>query len=188
MQLLASGGEFSILMGQVLVVAHSLYVLKLGLQTRLLLLLRKGKELCFAEVDVATDVVTEVEYDDNWNQALTRYPSAVDGSQPDNVLSSIYDERDLVFQVTRGEGGPDAATDQVDYDGNRNVVRFHEGVPAAPRVTETTYDWFDRIIRLFDPMGNDTTFGYDPNNNVTGLRSDGELVDRLQKNSDGKFS
>jgi YD repeat-containing protein len=118
------------------------------------------------------------QYDDNRNRSLVRRPAAVDGTQPDNVVRTRYDERNLVLLRIRGEGGADESRTQLDYTQNGDIVRIHDGVGTpVPRVHELTYDWFDRPLSATDPLGNVFTWHYDANHNYSGLRSDGELVD-----------
>ena len=120
----------------------------------------------------------EYEYDGNRNRTLSRNGEAVEGRQPTNVVRTLYDERDLVFREIRAEGDPDQSTTQYDYDLNRNQVRTTQGTQgAAPRVTETAYDGYDRVVRTTDPMGNVASVHYDANHNRIGARMDGELVD-----------
>ena len=119
----------------------------------------------------------EYEYDVNRNQTLVRSGEATEGRQPDNVVQSLYDERDLLFQTIRAPGSSDQSTDQFDYDGNGNVVRTHEGLESNPRVTDSIYDGFDRLVVQIDPMGNRSESHYDENSNKLSLRIDGELID-----------
>ncbi|MBI4577455.1 MAG: DUF4382 domain-containing protein, partial [Planctomycetes bacterium] len=50
----------------------------------------------------APAVVTRTRYDANENRVLTLWPEAVAGRQVDNVLSAVYDERDLLAERARG--------------------------------------------------------------------------------------
>ena len=60
--------------------------------------------------------MTQFGYDKNEN--LTRL------IQPEgNVVENVYDERDLIFTVTRGAGSPEASTRTMTYDGNKNLIR-----------------------------------------------------------------
>jgi YD repeat-containing protein len=132
------------------------------------------------EIDASDDLVTEIEYDANRNPLLLRGGEAVAGTQPGNVVQGVYDERDLVFQVTRapsvaGSGG--ASTDQCHYDGNGNRVRYLQGLEGTPRETPRVYDGYNRIVSTTDPMGNVTSYTYDANGNSVAERVDGELQD-----------
>jgi RHS repeat-associated protein len=122
-------------------------------------------------------ITTEYEYDGNRNRTLIRYGEAADGRQPNNTLTTEYDERDLVFRTIRGAGDADQSTTQFDYDGNMNQSRIVEGVEDTPRITIKGYDGYDRLFSSTDPMGNAWTFHYDGTNNRVSERLDGETTD-----------
>jgi len=126
------------------------------------------------EEDFAT---TEYEYDANRNRTLVRYGEAVNGNDPDNVVQTRYDERDLVFREIRAPGSSMQSSSQYDYDGNENRLKTSRGLEDVPRVTSETYDGYDRLVSSTDPMGNVTSYHYDANGNQTEKRVDGELVD-----------
>ncbi|MCO5165161.1 MAG: DUF6531 domain-containing protein [Planctomycetes bacterium] len=74
-----------------------------------------------------------------------------------------YDERDLLFKVTRGEGTGVASTVTIDYDlnGNRRWVRDGE-----QRATQFIYDSLDRLTGVQDAAGTSTILDLDPAGNV----------------------
>jgi len=123
------------------------------------------------------NVVTEYEYDANRNRTLVRLGEAVNGSQPTNTVRTDYDERDLSFRVIRAPGDAAQSTTQFDYDNNRNLKAERRGLEGTPRVLLHSYDGYNRRMSTTDPMGNVTTYSYDPNSNGTQQRTDGELVD-----------
>ena len=130
------------------------------------------------EVDNANDIVVEYEYDANRNRTLVRSGEATNGNQPANTVTTLYDERDLVFQVVQAAGDADQSTRETDYDLNRNIVQTTSGLEdALPRVTTMTYDGYDRLTSSTDPMGNVSTLHYDANSNTVSERVDGELQD-----------
>ncbi|MHC4675500.1 MAG: RHS repeat-associated core domain-containing protein, partial [Planctomycetota bacterium] len=129
------------------------------------------------EVDPIQGIVTEYQYDANRNRTLVRYGEATSGSQPNNTVRSLYDERDLLFREVRAETDPDQSTTQYDYDGNRNVVQTSHGLESVPHVTTFTYDGYNRLITTLDPMGNITTSHYDANDNIVSTQRDGETID-----------
>ena len=131
------------------------------------------------EADSTYNVTEEYAYDANRNLVLLRKGEAVNGRQPANVVATLYDERDMIYRVTRGIGGPGQSTTQYDYDGNGNRKAEREGIESGPRVTAYVYDGYDRLIRTTDPMGNITTVHYDPNGNRSTDRVDGEMSDEL---------
>ncbi len=54
-----------------------------------------------AEVNETHSIVTEYVYDRNRNLTLTRSGEATNGNQPRNTVNTLYDERNLVYRVTR---------------------------------------------------------------------------------------
>ncbi len=131
-------------------------------------------------------ITTEFGYDANRNQTLVRYGEATEERQPDNLVRTLYDERDLVWRASRGdldpdELDPDQSTMQYDYDGNRNLKKTHAGLEDSPRITERSYDGYDRMwgpsSATVDPMGNATEYHYDANGNRVSERLEGELID-----------
>ncbi|MCH8148591.1 MAG: RHS repeat protein [Planctomycetes bacterium] len=121
---------------------------------------------------------TEYAYDENRNRTLVRYGEAVEGRDLDNVVETQYDERDLTFLVVRAPGDSDQSTSQYDYDDNRNLIRTSQGIEdvAAPRITTTTYDGYDRLVSTTDPMGNVADYHYDPNSNIGGFQDAAETI------------
>jgi len=129
------------------------------------------------EIDAARFAATRHAYDGNGNRVSTLLPEATAGRQPDNALAFEWDERDLLFKSVRGAGGATPSTTQLDYDGNRNVVRRREGLEAGPRTTTLGYDGFDRRVSTKDAMGNVVTTSYDACANVVRKQTSGENVD-----------
>jgi RHS repeat-associated protein len=129
------------------------------------------------EVDPGQAVIEEYEYDANRNWTLHRKGEALNGNQPDNRVATEYDERDMPFRIGRAAGTGIASTDQLDYDGSGNTVAVSRGIESAPRVTTSTFDGYDRLVAVTDPMGNVTTMRYDANGNPISRRVDGELED-----------
>ncbi len=140
------------------------------------------------DIDTSNTIVTEYEYDDNRNMALVRSGEATNSNQPDNVVRTLYDERDLVFQVTRGYGDPNQSTTQYDYDGNGNRVTISEGLEGTPNVTTQIFDGYDRLVQTTDPMGNVAELQYDDNGNVTNAMNKGELVDAVASSANVRLS
>ena len=131
------------------------------------------------EVDPSHNVVTQFAYDANGNRTLVVNGEASNGHQPNNVVSTLYDERNLPYREIRAPGDPGQSTTQFDYDGNGNLIRTSQGLEdlAAPRVTTYAYDGYNRRTTTTDAMGNVTTTHYDPVGNVSSTRADGELTD-----------
>jgi RHS repeat-associated protein len=70
----------------------------------------------------------------------------------------VYDERDLLYQHTRGYGSSEAATVTTNYDGNRNLT---QRISAEGYMDQCTYDGYDRLINDTDPAGNQIVTQYD---------------------------
>jgi YD repeat-containing protein len=133
------------------------------------------------ETDSSHLVAAEFQYDANDNLVLYRSPEAVNGNDPDNVVSYTYDERDLLFQETHGPGLANGKRYEhaYDLDGNRLsvVVTDALGNTSAPATYARTYDGFNRPATATDAMGNVTTTAFDANDNLVYERLDGELND-----------
>jgi RHS repeat-associated protein len=129
------------------------------------------------EVEPGQFIVTEYAYDGNRNLTEIRKGEATAGRQPANIVRFEYDERDLLFREIRAPGTPEQSTTQYDYDGNKNLIRVIQGLEAASHITELTYDGYDRLVAVRDPMGNETLFNYDENGNLVRRRVNGEVVD-----------
>ncbi len=122
-------------------------------------------------------IVTEYEYDANRNRTLTRYGEATNGNQPTNIVRTLYDERDLVYQVIRADGDSDQSTTQINYDRNRNQVTRLEGIEVIPHIYNSVFDSYDRLVQMINPMGDVTDFQYDANHNRVHSLVLGELED-----------
>ncbi len=122
------------------------------------------------EVSTSETLTTRYEYDDNENQTRIILPEG-------NVVERVYDERDLVFSITRGAGSALASTQTFTYDGNGNLVRTVDAEDNnGDGVGETTlvsYDGYDRKIQAVDAVGNVSEYSYDPAGNIIRERSFG---------------
>lgn len=129
------------------------------------------------EVTPTSNVVERYTYDKNRNRRLTRKGEATNGNQTQNIVETLYDERDLLFQSIRAPGLASKSTTQQDYDGNGNLRFLRQGIESAPRVTESQYEGHDRLQDRIDAMGNLLTYRFDANSNVTRESVLGQLVD-----------
>ncbi len=151
--------------------------------------------------------VTRYVYDENKNVVAVLLPmsNAELGStplQPDNGYVMEYDERDLLYrryQGTTNLGSPYTLDEssantplplvyQADYDakGRLTAATVKPPVPSGvtdpdpgtdPRTTLTSYDPFDRVLSVTDPMGNITGYLYDAAGNILEISVYGELID-----------
>ncbi len=123
----------------------------------------------------AESLTIEFAYDANRNLTIVRFGEATNGSQPNNTVRFLYDERDLLFQRTRAPTDAAQSTTQYDYDCNGNLRAVRQGLegpssvpPSSIRVAEYFYDGMNRLTRSVDPMGNVREFHFDANDNVGG--------------------
>ena len=132
-------------------------------------------------------LTTHFRYDANQNRVLVLSPAAVSGEQSSNVVSSVFDERDLLFTSTRGgvtpqfralgahagvperdriTASPGISTSSRRYDGNRNLTGLTDAADnngdGRPETTTRLYDGFDRLVSVVDPAGNQSFRNYDP--------------------------
>ena len=157
------------------------------------------------EVSDSEDLITRYRYDRNENLVLELSPAAnlplLDPDlQAGNVVSQVFDERDLLFTSTRG-GSTDqfdalpANADIVDFDpvsdtldisdifadydanGNLSEVTDAEDTDGfgGPETTTFLYDGFDRLQSVVDPVGNQSFLRYDPASNAVVLRRYGPV-------------
>lgn len=122
-------------------------------------------------------LTNEFSYDGNDQLVLTRSPAAVHGLDAFAVTQTAYDERGLRFRETRAPGSPQEFTTQCDYDGNGNGTRVSKIDSFTIKQTTHAYDGLDRRIRVTDPMGNETRYEFDRNNNLTRATTYGETND-----------
>jgi YD repeat-containing protein len=128
----------------------------------------------------ATHTVTTTNtFDADQNRVLAASGEAVNGDQPNNVVQTLYDERDLVYRQIRAPNDPGHSTTQYDYDGDRNRTNATQGIEdtVGPRITFYSFDGYNRATNILDAMGNLTTTHYDPNGNAVARLVAGELVD-----------
>jgi RHS repeat-associated protein len=122
------------------------------------------------QADGSTRLVTQYRYDKNSNRVLTLYPESVAGNDSSNVMSIICDERDLVYETTRG--GATAAF------GN---IRAHgDLVPPSstdPSTTHKAYDQGQQLVSLIDADGHRHTWEYDPFERLDASRAPSPSLD-----------
>ena len=120
-------------------------------------------------------------YDGNDNLMLLQKPEAVSGADPNNVVSYLFDERDLPFQITHapGVGLTVTCTEQFDYNPNGQCARVSKIDSFSIKQTTRVHDGFDRCVQAIDPMGNVDFYAYDRNDNLVLHRVLGETNDVL---------
>lgn len=124
-------------------------------------------------------ITEEMLYDDNDNLTVMRFGESVNGNQPFNIVETLYDERDLVFQKIKAPGDTsNESVAQTDYDLNGNEMVFTSGVgSSAPQQATKVFDGFDRYVSKTDAEGNVWTGIYDENGNLVEESLVGEEVE-----------
>lgn len=131
-------------------------------------------------------------YDKDGKRVLLLYPEYQ--NDPNNVVSTVYDERGLAWTVTMGDITPQfrslsahanipentftaippsitASTSYSLYDGNKNLIWEVDG---ESKSTTYGHDEFDRTIAVTDAAGNLTQVTYDPSSYITDITLTGE--------------
>ncbi|MCA8959261.1 MAG: RHS repeat protein [Planctomycetes bacterium] len=141
--------------------------------------------------DATTELVRRYRYDRKGNLVLELLPECA--NQPDNVVSRIYDERNLSWKVTRGGVAPEfrvlacnanitetvaipdlptASTTSVDY---ALIGLPSRTVDGESNETTMLYDGLGRVVIQQSPAaGNYGTVTYDPEDNVTEIQFHGD--------------
>ncbi len=111
------------------------------------------------KLDASTDATTTYAYDGTGFATAVTHPEG-------NKDAVTYDERLLVFQVTRGVGATEASTTTYDYDVNGNLLKVTDGRGNA---TDYAYDKFNRRTKMTNPLGHYVDLAYDSSSNVTSV-------------------
>src|SRR5579883_2043345 len=118
-----------------------------------------------AQIDPTHTVTTTFRYTPNELLTLVKKPLG-------NQVQTTYDERNMVYQRTRGYSSTTTApsTVTVNYDLNGNVAsvadpqnKYADGTAA---VVSSTRDGYDRTIKVTDELGGYLQLGYDPASKV----------------------
>lgn len=127
---------------------------------------------------------TNYRYDPNGNLVLLIEPAG-------NTTSSVYDERNQLYQTTAGATGPPplallAPSDPTSYDvrgGVPETTNYHHDANGNPtaivdgngHTTRYIYDGFGRLTSMVDPVGNQTVRQYDPAGSVVRIAHFGPI-------------
>lgn len=148
-------------------------------------------------VGPARSVRRAYRYDRNGNLVLSLSPLALAGAtepQPDNLTSTVFDERDGAASTSAGgvteqfrtlaahadipelaalPAGLARSTTTYRYDGNGNRSAVTDALDNSgdgrPETTTTLYDGFDRELSIVDGLGNQSFNRYDPAGHVVRL-------------------
>lgn len=117
------------------------------------------------EASTVNKLITEYHYDNNQNLERIIKPEG-------NQVYTLYDERNLPYQVTEGYQSPggtiegDPRTVTTTYDGNGNIVKIVDAADTdgvgGNEFTTIAYDGFNRIQEARDALGNVAKRFYDP--------------------------
>jgi YD repeat-containing protein len=125
----------------------------------------------------SSDVVVDKFYDGNRDLRLLRKGAATSGSDPNNEIAFVRDERRLLFQRILAPGHEDQSTTQGDYDFNGNLVTLIQGLEGPSQISTIERDGFNRIVARTDAMANRTEKTYDATGLVVKQILKGELND-----------
>ena len=113
--------------------------------------------------------VCDFTYDDAGQCVRVSTPAACRGQATDLACDFTWDERGLIHRcIEGGAGQPSSVTTECDYDVCGALVRSAT-VATGLTAHEWTFDYdgFHRPSSIIDPMGNETTLGYDNDGTVT---------------------
>ncbi len=109
------------------------------------------------EINPSVSRTTAFEYDAEQQRIRVVLPEG-------NKVKTEYDERGLVWKVTRGETSGVASTVENSYDDNGNLVAVEDGRGST---TTFTYDLFDRRTRVTNAQSHYTETTLDKNGQAT---------------------
>ena len=121
-------------------------------------------------VDNDKILTTQMRYDENENLVEVRSPLAVSGVDPNNIVKTTYDERDLVISVTSAPGTVLESKSNTVVDANGNVIETIDAEDSdgdgQREKTLIKYDGYDRVIETTTATGEVVQQKYDPASNV----------------------
>ena len=103
---------------------------------------------------------------------------AVSGVDPHQVVAYEYDERGLLFREITAPGSPLAGTNEFSYTAEYHpATKKYVDSGDSLRVSSFSYDGFNRLASITDPMGNQMVCFFDANDNLKSVRCFGETND-----------
>ncbi len=107
-------------------------------------------------------------YDANQNLVKFEDGEAVSGGLTGRVVEHEYDARDLRIETIDGVGSSAPLKTKFEYDVNGRIDKaiVNPDDLLARQETGYLYDYFDRVITVSDPMGNEIIYTYDDNHNM----------------------
>ena len=115
--------------------------------------------------------------------------NGIAGNQTDNVVTYVYDARDLPTKSTSGTGSTTPLITSYEYDNNGRQLftRVDPENQTGTQVTQFVYDSFNRIVERIDPMENQYLYKYDDNHNPLELRVCGPVGLDTATGSDNQY-
>lgn len=114
------------------------------------------------EIDGSRTLLTQSRYDPDELLASLVQPEG-------NSVRIAYDERNMIYEITRGAGSAETSSSRFDYDLNGNLRRVLDAQDndgdGQPEAALYAYDGFDRRTDEVDPLGNKRTAFFDPASN-----------------------
>ncbi len=142
--------------------------------------LNRLSEMALA-VDASLAQTNRYVYDGNDQCVLVLGPDAVSGADPHQAVAYQYDERGLLFLSTNAPGSSLDLVMLFSYtpNGLQKSVQWepHKAPGLDSPEIDYSYDGFDRLASVSDPMGNQAVCFYDANDNPKVARLFGELND-----------
>ena len=130
--------------------------------------------------DIAAEQTTSYDYDARGYQTSWESVSKLDGeTETREVSRTYYPSGQLESRVGSRDGQGATRTHSYFYDPNRSMVRFndeYDSDPAPEQTTRLCYDNADRVRAVDDTDDSaDTLYTYADDDQITSLRSDGEV-------------
>ena len=128
-------------------------------------------------VDATHSLTNRFFYDGNDQYVQVLGGDAVSGADPHQTITYQYDERGLLFREIAAPGAMLAGTNEYSYTANFNPATKKYVDDIGTIEADFSYDGFDRLASVTDPMGNKAVRFHDANNNLKVVRLFGETND-----------
>jgi YD repeat-containing protein len=130
------------------------------------------------DADATHAMTNDFVYDGNDRCVLALGGDAVSGADPHQAVAYEYDERGLLFREITAPGSPLAGTNEFSYTADYHpATKKYVDSGDSARISTFTYDGFNRLASVTDPMGNQMVFFFDANDNLKTVRCFGETND-----------
>ena len=127
-------------------------------------------------VDAGHALTNRYAYDGNDECAQMLGGDAVSGADPHQAVAMQYDERGLLFRAITAPGSSFSGTNEFSYTADYNpATKKYVDSGDSLRVSSCTYDGFERLSGVTDPLGNQMACFYDANDNLTLIQARGAV-------------